>query len=241
MIATHYIKTLYQIFLGTMSLFLCTHTVWGQSSLEVQQNVYQQAMLYQDYQVAKNAVYTMMALAPHQQGLKDTLADVYFQAKDYHQCIKVCNDILQQHHQNLYVREIKAISLRKLQDIKGSVQEYEELFKQSNLLSHAYYLMNLQYQLKRYGECENLIKSLLAHQKIETVTIQVLTQLAHEPFQTVLLKATFLNMLGVIAMDMDNNQKALQYFEQAVKVSPHFLLAQNNLLLMKTRLSQQHK
>ena len=133
------------------------------------------------------------------------------------------------------------VSSKKLNNIKGAIQEYEELYKQSNSLKHAYYLMTLQYQIKRYGECKKLIQSLLEHKKIEIATIQVFTQLAHKPSQKVLLKATFLNMLGVIAMDMNNYKKALQYFEQAVKISPNYLLTQNNLLLTKSYLSQENK
>lgn len=224
----------------TMPLFL-SHFIWAQSLFESQQEVYKQAMIYQDYQVAKNAVYTMIALEPKRIGLKDTLADVYFQAQDFSQCIKVCNDVLKQNSQQLYVREIKAISLQKLQDIKGAIREYEELYKQSNLLNYGYSLMILQYQMKRYGECEELIQLLFKHAKIETEIIQVSTQFVHQPYQKILLKATLFNMLGVISMDMNKNEQAQNYFEQALKISSNFLLAQNNLQLIKSRLFEQNK
>ena len=101
--------------------------------------------------------------------------------------------------------------------------------------------MTLQYQMKRYGECEELIHSLFKHTNIDKETIQVTTQLVNNPYQKILLKAALFNVLGVMSKDMNDDQKALKYFEQAVKISPRFLLAQNNLQLTKSRLFQKNK
>lgn len=196
-----------------------------------QKRIYQMALKYDDLDVARYALYQMIAINPKDSLLKDTLAILYFKSSLFTQCILLSNTILQNNPGNAIILEIKAISEQNLELLKEALNDYEKLNALADNVLFWYRIAFLQYKLKRYGECENTIEQLLANPEIDKQRINM--TMADGSRQIVPLKVAALNMKGVVFVDMNKKDKAKIYFSKALNIFPDFILAMDNLKSLK--------
>jgi len=191
------------------------------------QKMYAQAVRYGDPLTQIVALHWRLATEGPSSGLRDTLAQAYFQAGFYRQAIAVAEELLQEQPRNADLAEIRALSYFYLQDTKNALDAYEKLYEITQSPFHLYQVITLQFNLQRYGECHASIDRLLSLPEAERLTVRISTQGGET--QEVPLKAAALNVRGVLYRIQKEPEKAKAAFEEALKVFPGFLLAKGNL------------
>ena len=197
----------------------------------LKEKVYRQSLKYNDLGVATQTLYEMMALAPEKKALKDTLAMLYFERGLYVNSLIVGDEVLKDKPDNLGMMEIVAVSKETLGFVKDALEDYEDLYKKSQMVEHLYEIIKLQYTLKRYGECQATANAAFQHPKASEATVSINMQDGRR--QTVPVKAAIYNILGVVYIDMKEIDNASKAFESALAILPEFELAKNNLALIR--------
>ena len=182
--------------------------------------------------VATQATYALLALEPENTKRLDTLAQIYFQRSAFAQAILVSTDVLKKEPTNQGMLEVRAFSKQSLGAAKEALADYEFLHSLSNDPYHLYEIATLQYAMRRFGECENSITTLLASEAIKDKTIS----LSYNKIQqTVPFEAALHNLFGVIMLDQGKAEVARKHFEKAVELSPEFYLAKANIDSMDSK------
>lgn len=189
--------------------------------------VYAEAIKYNDFAIATQAVYDLIAISPNPKGLKDTLSQIYFQRAAWPQVILLTMEILEDDPANDGAWELQAIANQSLGRIKEALDSYEQLYKSTKSPFHLYEIAALQYSMRRFGECELSIKRLVADPEIKDKQITISTQDGKS--QEVPLSAAVMNLQGVMHLDQGNKEDAKAAFEAAIKLFPDFILAKGNL------------
>lgn len=203
------------------------------AAYRLEKEIYSRALKYNDFQVAKNSVYKMIALNPTDKSLKDSLLTLYFNTSMYGQCILLSREILNENQSRLEILELKAASEQSIGLIKDALESYEKLFLQTKSLYHQYQVAVLQYQLKRYGECNANVEQILKNEKSASEKVSI--TLNQKESQEVLLKAAAFNIRGVMFLESNREEEAKFNFEEALKWQPDFTLAKNNLAFVSKK------
>ena len=128
-------------------------------AVEQYKKTYDMAMKYGDYSSATQSVYGMISADTANQGLKDTLANLFFARGLYQQCILLANEIYKKHPDNDRMLELLAVSEQSLGNDKEALDYYEKLYSEKKQLSYLYQMVILQFDLKRIGECSESIET----------------------------------------------------------------------------------
>lgn len=212
-------------------------TAGSDDLLSTYKEIYAKAMSYGDYSVATNAVYQLLANGGSET-YKDTLAFLYFNGGNYVQAILVSEDVLKQKPNDLAILEITAVSQQNLGLPKEALESYEKLYSLNPDIFHLYNIASLQYTLKRFGECSATLDAILrAEENTEEITITN----NNGQSQKVPIKAAALNMLGVMALEMNETELAAKSFNDALKIAPQFALAKGNLQRLQTTAKEKPK
>jgi len=113
---------------------------------------YAVAQRWGDYDVAKDALYDLIAEFPGNDSLIFSLAYFYYENQKHASCAVVCSDLLVRNSKNTAALELSAISYENLGIKDKALQSYESLFLITSSNSTLYKMASLQYDLKRYGE-----------------------------------------------------------------------------------------
>jgi tetratricopeptide (TPR) repeat protein len=191
-------------------------------------DIYNRALRYGDYAAAKSAVYSLLQKHPENKGYLDSLARIYFTLGAYGQCILVASDFLQgADSDNVTMMEMVAISQSSLNRYKESLEMWDRLWKKTGSDQYAYQVAVNQYMLKRYGECGQTIDIILKDPAADKETVSL--SAGEGQSQKVPMKAAAHNLMGVLYKDLGKTEDARKSFEAALKISPEFELAKNNL------------
>jgi tetratricopeptide (TPR) repeat protein len=202
-----------------------TPAVKPSSDLEIK--IYNTALKYGDIEVARTAMYSLLAKHPDSISYLDTIARLYFSAGNYVQCALSSKDYLTKDTTNLFVREMLAISYSSLNKSKEALEQYEILHASTKSVYHAYQIAVLQYVLKRYGECEATLAEIIANPK--SADEKVSMSVDQNSTQQVPIKAAAYNIKGVMQKELNKPDEAKVFFEEAIKVFPDFALAKGNI------------
>lgn len=197
-------------------------------SMDHYKKVYKQSLAYGDYIAAANAIYDQWVENPADSlSYKDTLANLYFIRGQFYQTIALGKDILKKNPDDLRMQELVGASDQNVNNLKEALDYYQKIYNKTHDLFHLYQIASLQFGLARVGECNQTIDQILAdtgsvHQKIQ-ITVGQGQQ------QAVPYKAAALNIRGVIAKGLSQNDVAKKAFQDALAVDPDFVLAKGNL------------
>lgn len=197
--------------------------------LQVQKDVFRQAMRYSDFTTAAIALNYIIAIDPAQKAYKDTLALVYAELGANVQALSVSKDVLATDPNNALMLEVAAGAEEALGLVKESLEDYEKLYKISNRIYHLYKVATMQYYLKRFGECAVTLNTLLAAKDVNTEKIAMNYERQR---QEVPLSAAVYNMRGMVAMELNDPKAAKDNFNEALKIMPDFSLAKGNIALV---------
>jgi tetratricopeptide (TPR) repeat protein len=217
--------------LAIILLTLSIHNGWAQKLykkdlLQIEKNVYNNAVKNYDINAAKNSVYRIIELEGAESTYLDTLAFIYFNEKSYLSCLKVSERILKK-EEKLPILELKAISLENLQAYKDAINVYEKIYAQKKEPYIAYKLASLQQKIKRSAEAYATLKSAEKLTFPEKAFITFPGAKKNE-IQNVPFKAAFYDLLAMTSYDLHNYEMASKYFDEALKIYPDFYVAKQN-------------
>ncbi len=188
---------------------------------------YNRSIKYNDFAIAKDAIYDLLVLEPTNISYLDSLAYMYFEFRQYASAALVSRDALNRNPQNRLMLQIGAKSLDELGAKDQSLKMYQTLY---NLSDDAFVLFEIaqkQLDLKMYDDAMINTELLLGKRTIEGSQVYVKNSAGEEteaPF-----KAVIYNLQGLIARGQGNEESAKKYFNSAIKLAPNYALAKENL------------
>ncbi|OIQ38715.1 MAG: hypothetical protein BM563_05520 [Bacteroidetes bacterium MedPE-SWsnd-G1] len=186
-----------------------------------------QALKFGDKDVAKGALYNIIAMQGETSTYKDTLAYLYFNKRNFLSCFLVTNDILERNPSNLDILEMNAISLESIGAMERAMEGYEKLLANSNRAFYAYKIAGLQFGINKFEEANISIKK--AAQLPEESNVKVSFAVNENYTQDVNLKAAIAYLEGLIAVAQEKKTEAIVAFERAEQFFPGFVLAKSQL------------
>ena len=216
-------------------LFFTSAAAFGQDSTATKkpplyylyQNNYKMAMKYNDPLTARGALYSMLSMDPMDDSVRFTLAYSYFEARQYPSALLTCLDIIAQIPNHTGALEMSGICYEELGIKDKAISSYEKLYMVTDNLRTLYNVTFLQYELKRYNECEVNLDILLNSPDLDSTNI--LFQLDENQQKEFPLRVATLNLSGMVKKDQGDKQGAKDDFNKALALAPDFIFAKNNL------------
>ena len=193
---------------------------------------YEQMKSYGDVRGAINALTHLIVFEPDQ-AKKDTLAYLYANSSQYLQAVNVLGAEKNTSDSDLAV-EIKAVSLKSLNQPQLAVQQYDILFGRKPDIFLAYDLVDLNLQIGKTAEAKTYIDYGLSN---ATDKDMIPFYEGNRPYQ-VQAKAAFTYQKGILHYNENKTDVdgAVKIIDEAVAIAPDFLLAkQIKELLLKQK------
>ena len=222
----------------TFLLIAITFSLKAQDSTNVDQddrpaiywlyhNNYNLAIRYNDQVEAKSSLYSLINIEPQNDSLKFNLAYMYFDNKQYASSILVCMDVLARNPQHAPSLEMTAISYEQLGLKDKALTNYEQLYLLTDNLETLYKLTFVQYELKRYTECEVNIDILMNDPELDSK--DMMFQLNDTVQKEFSLRVAVLNLRGLVKKDQGDKEGAREAWNRVLAIAPDFIYATNNL------------
>jgi tetratricopeptide (TPR) repeat protein len=192
---------------------------------------YATALQWNDYEVAKDALYDLIIENPGNDSLIFDLAVYYYQNQKSASAVLVSNELLARNPKNVGALEIAASGYETLGVPDKALQSYESLYLLTNNVSTLYKMAFLQYRVKRYKESATSADIILSNKDIET--LKATYNDASGKGKEYPIKVAVINLKGMLALDQGDKAGAKRFFEQALAISPDFALAKENLAKTK--------
>jgi tetratricopeptide (TPR) repeat protein len=184
-------------------------------------------MKYNDNEVAKNALYSMIAMDPNDDSLKMVLCYYYFDQNQFASSLFVSADMLSRRPDNVNALRINAMSYENMGVRDKAIDAYESLYLQTNDIGVLYQVALLQFELERYSECSTNLDIILKNPQSKALKLSFAKDDSQQ--QEVTLEAACYNMKGMLAKQQGNKAEARTHLEKALEVDPEFSLASQNL------------
>jgi len=196
-------------------------------SFEQANNKYHNALKYLDYHTAISAVHDILLIAPEKTMYKDSLLILYFNNNQSLSAVLLAKELELEGNTSKNVLEVLAISFQNAGQLKESLSYYEKLNTQDNSLFYMYQIAVIQYSMSRISECTQTLTKIIEDPNSSKETVKI--EYENNPSQQVPFSAAAYNILGVLSLNLNNNEVAKRYFENALKIFPEFLLAKSNI------------
>lgn len=201
---------------------------------------YKQMKNQGDIQGVINALTHLNVITPNQ-ARQDTLAMIYMSEGKYVQALNTIGIDHKVDDSDIAV-EVKAVSLKSLNEFERSAIHFEELYKRSPEVSVAYELAEIYLQMQKLPEASKYTEIGLSNSKDNMGKTFYETQ---QPYQ-VPIKAAFMYLKALITFNENkatNIDMAVDILDEALKLAPNFNLAQiskNALLQQKQQPPKQN-
>lgn len=202
-----------------------------QQNYNLYKSVYKNALEINDLATAIQSIHAIKQLKPDEKTWGDTLTYLYFNVGMYYQSMLLADQILKENSEQEDMLEIRAISRQSLGMLREALEDYENLARKTEDIYFLYQVASIQYNLGRYGEAASNIDVLLSHPEVSQRQISITVD--RQRTQEVPMNAAVLNMRGVIALEVNQPEAAKQSFQESLEVFPEFVLAQNNLKMLR--------
>lgn len=190
---------------------------------EIDQRVYQAAMRYNDFAVARMKLFELMERNPTNTRYPELLATLYFDAGQFTSAAVSAIDLLEQNDKSVTGLEIAAYSLEQLGAMDRALPNFERHYLLTGNLFSLYKTAYMQYSLDKPEEALNSVNMLIKNNKASTEKVGFPT--ADNDTQEVALKAAGLNLKAMVYLALQNKEEALEAINQALEVQPDFELA----------------
>lgn len=215
-------------------LFLMLVASWSSSAQDVKESasykqekaVYQLGSRYADVEIARNAIYNLMAIDPSDVSLLDSLAYMYYDYQKFTSCLLVCIDIIKMNPDHLPALEMSGVAYESLGLKDKALTSYESIYLRNNSVLTLYKIAILQLDLNRQGESMTNVGILLEKEATKEAKVSINTQ--QGPSQISLTAAVY-NLKGLIESSQDQKEGARTSFQEALKLEPDFEIAKKNL------------
>lgn len=200
------------------------------TSIAFEKQKLQQAKAYGDESIIANSMYSIIAMEGPNSTYKDSLAYVYFNKRSYVSCFLVTNDLLKTKPDNLELLEMSAVSLESMGALEKAKETYAKLLSKSNNNYHAYKLAGIEFRMNENEAAYTTIKK--AAELADEGELNVTFQINENYNQNIALKAAIYYLEGLIAVSLEKKDEARVSFEQAIQLSPDFVLAKSKLEIL---------
>jgi len=192
---------------------------------------YAAALQWNDYEVAKDALYDLIIENPGNDSIIFDLAVYYFQNQKSASAVLVANELLKRNPKNAGALEVAAGGYEALGVLDKSIQSYESLYLLTDNITALYKMAFLQYQMKRFKESAASAEILLARKDLDGVKASYNDSKGKAKEFPV--KVAVVNLKGLLALDQGDKINAKKYFQEALVIAPDFGLAKENLAKIK--------
>ncbi len=222
------------IFVLVMSLsFLGT----AQSNTELQKHYeafYKEMRIQGDVSGVINAITHLNIIAPSQER-RDTLAYIYANNNQHMQALNTIGIVKNETDSDLSV-QVKAISLKALNQPKRALEHFEVLFSRNQNSYLAYELADLKIQTGDIAGAETNIEYGMTNVKEDMKHAFYERQ---QPYEAS-LKAAFYHLKGLMQFNKDKNNidAAIALIDEALKIDPSFNLASLSKQALTSRKEQ---
>lgn len=205
----------------------------AQTNSELQKHYeafYKEMRLQGDIDGVINALTHLNVLSPSQ-ARKDTLAYIYANDNQHLQALNTIGIEKQDSDSDLAV-QVKAISLKALNQPKRSLEQFDALFKRSPNAYLAYEMADLKIQTGDNAGASKDIEYGLANAKDDQKYAFYERQ---QPYE-VPLKAAFIHLKALVQYNLDKNiDTAVATIDEALKIDPNFNLASLSKQALESR------
>ena len=182
---------------------------------------------YNDMEVSKDALYSMIAMDPGDDSLKMVLCYYYFDQNQFASSLFVSLDLLSRYPDNVDALRINALSYENMGVRDKAIDAYQKLFLRTNEVTVMYQAALLQLELSRYNECKTSLDIILKDPQAKALKLNFAKTDTEQ--QEVSLEAAASNMMGMLEKQQGNKDEAKTWFQKAVELEPEFALANQNL------------
>ena len=184
-------------------------------------------MKYNDSDVAKNALYSMIAMDPNDDSLKMVLCYYYFDQNQFASSLFVSADLLSRYPDNVDALRINALSFENMGVRDKAISAYESLYLKTNDVGVLYQVALLQFELSRYSECQTNLDIIIKDPQAKAIKLNFAKNEKEQ--QEVSLEAACYNMKGMLSKQQGNKEDAKTQLQKALELEPEFTLASQNL------------
>lgn len=189
------------------------------------------ASAWGDDDVAKNALYDLILMDPANDSLIFTLANYYFQNRQFAPAMLVCQELVKRQPKNEVYLRMAATAYEEVGVLDRALQNYETLYLLTENVPDLYNVAFLQFNLKRYNEGLTNADILLTDPATDTLKV-VYNNIENKPTEYS-MKVAVMNLKGMLLQEQGDKEGAKKMFEQALALAPDFLLAKQNLAKLK--------
>lgn len=188
---------------------------------------YQAAIRYNDFNVAKHALYNMLVENPQNDSILYSLSLLYIQGQQYASAVLTSNDVLSIKPDHTGALEISAISYENLGIKDKALSAYETLYLNTDDYNTLYKMAFIQYDLAKYTESKTNVEILLG--KKESDELKSVYTLANNEQKEYPIKVSLLTLKGMISAAEGDKVNAKKHYDEALALAPDFDLAKERL------------
>lgn len=192
---------------------------------------YAVAARWNDYEVAKQALYDLILINPSNDSLIYTLAYYYYEKEQFASAMLVSQELLTRNPKSIDYLQLSAASCEAVGVLDKALQNYESLYLLTDDITLLYKICFLQLDLKRFTECSTNVDILLSKPEVDTVKV-AFNDAENRP-KEYLMRVAVLNLKGLISIELGDKGSAKKYFEEALSTAPDFQPAKLNLIKVK--------
>ena len=182
---------------------------------------------YNDGEVAKDALYGMIAMDPNDDSIKMRLCYYYFEQSKFASSLFVSADLLSRYSDHTDALRINAMSYENLGVRDKAVEAYESLYLKTSEIGVLYQVAILQFELERFTECKTNLDIIIKNPQSKALKLNFAKNETEQ--QEITLEAASYNVKGMIEKQQGNKEEAKKHFEKALELEPEFMLATQNL------------
>ncbi|MTI22572.1 tetratricopeptide repeat protein [Fulvivirga sp. RKSG066] len=188
---------------------------------------YQAALRYNDYRVAKDALYSLLVENPQNDSILYSLSALYFQMQQYASAALTSNDLVTRNENHIGGLEVNANSLEQLGAKDKALDKYESLYLLTDEVQVLYKIAFLQYELGRYAESMTNADILLGKKELEEMSAVFQTTSSEQKEYPI--KVALYNLKGLVYQEQGDKAKAKEFYNKALEIAPDFAMAKENL------------
>ncbi len=190
-------------------------------------DVYSNSIQYKDYTNATVALQNLLVLNPTNESILDSLANTYYQNKEFFSCLEVCKEILGKNSNNTKVHLLAGESAHAIGNYELAWFYYQHwIIKYPQDIPVLYNASIDLYNIQQADSAIQFLKKIVSFPQSREKGLAFNTDGQN---QIISYYAASLNILGFIHMQQGDFKNAEIYFKEALNVQPDFILAKNNL------------
>lgn len=191
---------------------------------------YHNSLKYVDYSSAINALQEILVINPEKVNYKDSLLAMYYNSGRSNSAVLLAKEMEAEGNSNPATFQVLASTFQNAGMLKEALPYYEKLNKTKEGLYYLYQIATIQFNLSRLQECTQSLSKIIQNPEAAKQTIAM--EYEKQETQQIPYAAAAYNVLGVMALQFKENEKAKGNFTKALELAPEFLLAKNNLSVL---------